>query len=125
MSAVIVRVNDEDADFDDVSDGDKHMADEGTLTNGHLGEESAAPFETDEDIQKTQSGLLLDPNSATAQYADKGKHGSMSCVSAHPSMTSDKKFHVKWRQLWYQYCQETTLHGLKQITEPQPFIARR
>ena len=26
----------------------------------------------------------------------------------------------RWRRAWYGYCQDTTLHGLKQITEPNP-----
>ncbi len=31
----------------------------------------------------------------------------------------------RWRRAWYGYCQDTTLHGLKQITEPNSSLFRR
>lgn len=30
-----------------------------------------------------------------------------------------------WRDTLYEYCQDTSIHGLKKITEPQPFPIRR
>ena len=42
----------------------------------------------------------------------------------HKKKKRNKKT-VEWAQVWYNFTQNTSVHGVKQIVEHQPFIARR
>lgn len=33
--------------------------------------------------------------------------------------------HISWKQVWYDFSQNTTFHGLDKITGSTPFILRR
>ena len=51
--------------------------------------------------------------------------------TAPPGEYKDNKSQKKrlkrknWHQAWREFCENTTLHGLRQIAEPQPFLIRR
>ena len=55
-----------------------------------------------------------------AQHKKKGQEAKKARRSGR-----DKGDQPTWRSAWLQYCTETSLHGLKQVAEQQPFVLRR
>ena len=65
-----------------------------------------------------------DPSDYEQPYNDVPKKKTESPDTDAESV-SDNGEVTTWKSAWYNFCQDTTVHGLKQITEPQPFRTRR
>ncbi len=51
--------------------------------------------------------------------------GVESCPRNLPVGRKDKGWEVKWKRAWFDFSQNTTLHGVNRVTEETPFTIRR
>lgn len=77
---------------------------------------------TNENDRSNQDPLLGFSNSIYSPQIKENK--DYNNEKGEEEVNADIK-HGTWRAAMYDWCQNTTLHGLKQVTEPQPFILRR
>ena len=76
---------------------------------------------------KMEGKIYSNPSDYQQSYNDIPikKTGSPDTDMRDTANVGDNEEVTTWKSAWYNFCQDTTVHGLKQITEPQPFCTRR